>query len=92
MLDESEYRRVVLERTAFSEKIATPSADMGMLKVEWAERMIDAYEEVTGVRETDWTRIYHHRVACYGDACPKCRKPLRSPKAKFCAGCGATKA
>jgi hypothetical protein len=92
MLDEAEYKRTVLDCTPFTRFIADPTVDMGLEKVEWWTRMIDSYEQFTGVRETDWNKVFHHRIANYGDPCSNCGKPLRSPTAKDCAACGHRKA
>ena len=51
---------------------------------------IAKYEEITGVRETNVNAIWHHRASIYGPPCVACGKPLRTPKAKFCAACGKT--
>lgn len=49
---------------------------------------LDAYERITGFRETNPNALWHHRIALYGPPCPICGKPLRTPKAKLCAACG----
>jgi hypothetical protein len=46
------------------------------------------YEELTGSRETNINAVSHHRVSLYGPACDQCGKPLRTPRARFCAACG----
>ena len=52
---------------------------------------LDMYEELTGLRETNLNAIWHHRVSLYGPPCKSCGKPLRTPKASFCAACGTIK-
>ena len=52
---------------------------------------LDLYEEMTGLRETNINAIWHHRIALYGQPCDQCGKPLRTPRANFCAGGGATR-
>lgn len=49
---------------------------------------LDEYEKLTGYRETNPNALWHHRIALYGPPCSRCGKPLRSPKAAFCAACG----
>lgn len=51
---------------------------------------LDIYERQTGYCETNINAIWHHRIALYGPPCKKCGKPLRTPKAKLCAACGAS--
>ena len=51
----------------------------------------DIYKKITGVSESNANAIMHHRIALYGSSCEKCSKPLRTPKAKFCAACGIVK-
>ena len=88
MLEEDEYRRVVMDRTAISEYLKDPTQNMGQLKVEWFQRMCDGYEAITGVRESASSNVFHHRLADYGPPCSNCGKPLRTARAKFCAACG----
>jgi hypothetical protein len=51
--------------------------------------LLDAYERLTGFRETNPTAVWHHRVALYGPPCAACGRPLRTPQACWCAACGA---
>ncbi len=55
----------------------------------WRERgpMLREYKRITGFRETVPNAVAHHRVSMYGPPCNACGKPLRTPRAKFCAGC-----
>lgn len=47
------------------------------------------YFELTGFRETNINAIWHHRASAFGPPCHSCGKPLRTPKARFCAECSA---
>jgi hypothetical protein len=47
------------------------------------------YNEITGFGETNVNAIWHHRASDYGPPCGTCGKPLRTPRASFCAACGA---
>ena len=47
------------------------------------------YNEITGFGETNVNAIWHHRASDYGPPCATCGKPLRTPRASFCAACGA---
>ena len=48
----------------------------------------DRYFELTGFAEPNELAIIHHRISLYGEPCTSCGKPLRTPKAAFCAACG----
>ena len=52
------------------------------------KQLLDYYEKVTGLNETEPNAIMHHRLALYGPPCECCGKPYRTPKATFCAACG----
>ena len=53
---------------------------------------LDKYRELTGFHETNINALWHHHVSLYGPPCAKCGKPLRTPKASFCAACGTARA
>ncbi|OWJ64791.1 hypothetical protein BWR60_23030 [Inquilinus limosus] len=50
---------------------------------------LDRYFALTGYRETDPDALWHHRLSLFGPPCGACGKPLRTPRAKLCAECGA---
>ena len=52
-----------------------------------AKPALDVYEEITGFRETNLNALHHHRLSLYGPPCGKCAKPLRTPRARYCAMC-----
>lgn len=49
------------------------------------------YLRLTGFDESNHNAIMHHAVELYGPACRSCGKPLRTPAARQCAACGATR-
>lgn len=49
---------------------------------------LEMYRLLTGFVETNPSAVAHHKIAQYGPPCPQCRKPLRTPQARFCAACG----
>jgi hypothetical protein len=53
------------------------------------EPCLDAYERLTGFRESNPNAVMHHRLAIYGHPCRVCGKPLRTPQASKCMACGA---
>lgn len=52
--------------------------------------MREKYKEIAGYDETNHNAIFHHRISIYGEPCKQCSKPLRTPRASFCAACGKT--
>ncbi len=47
------------------------------------------YFELTGFEETNSNAVWHHVASQYGAPCGSCGKPLRTPRARMCAACGA---
>lgn len=48
----------------------------------------DFYEQVSGIRETNFNALWHHYRSLYGPDCPECGVPFRTHQASFCANCG----
>jgi hypothetical protein len=59
-----------------------PTIDEGFAPVRWE------YERMTGMADCHHNAIMHHWIATYGPPCRVCGKPLRTPRARFCASCG----
>lgn len=49
------------------------------------------YRELTGLAESEPAVLWHHRSSLLGPACSSCGKPLRTPRATYCAACGAAR-
>lgn len=93
MLDEDEYEEVrtlygqcMKATKEFREKHNVPldAVDSKAL----FKPVCDAYERMTGVKETVANAIMHHRIAQYGPPCRNCRRVLRTPKSSKCFECG----
>lgn len=50
---------------------------------------LERYFQITGFRETNVNALWHHQLSQFGPPCGVCGKPLRTPRAKLCAACGA---
>ena len=92
MLDESEYREVfrlygegISASKAFRQKWGLPAE--GMEKEIRFKPLLDRYEQMTGLRESNPNAVMHHRLSLYGPPCVRCGKPMRSPSAKLCGSC-----
>ncbi|WP_156062665.1 hypothetical protein [Flavobacterium chilense] len=46
------------------------------------------YRIITGEYESNPLAILHHRRSQFGKDYPNCKKPFRTPRAIYCAGCG----
>jgi hypothetical protein len=53
------------------------------------DRILRRYFEVTAFEETNANAVWHHVADQYGPPCSSCGMPLRTPRARMCAACGA---
>jgi hypothetical protein len=93
MLDEEEF--AVVDKlysgafTATREFRLEHNLSLGECSIDERFRPVrDAYERITGMAESNHNAIMHHRISIYGSPCERCGKPLRTPRASFCAACG----
>ena len=93
MLDEKEYAIVsslygqgIRGTKEFREKYRIPLE--GVPISELFRPVREAYQQMTGFDEPHENAIMHHRISIYGPPCVTCGKPLRTPRASFCAACG----
>ncbi len=63
------------------------SAETGVPFGERQQQALDAYQQITGERESKFPALCHHRLALYGAICQFCRRPLRTPRANLCGNC-----
>lgn len=81
MLDETEFATI---KDLYSKAFRSSGRTRG----ERFAPLLAEYERLTGFTETNPAAIMHHRIADYGSECEFCGKPLRTPRAAFCAACG----
>jgi hypothetical protein len=53
-------------------------------------RALEYYRQLTGIELDDVELLKGLRAADYGKPCPKCKNPMRTPSARYCAFCGNT--
>jgi len=94
MLEEHEWEQVLPYLTSGLEQIKQFRMLNGASLTEVKEHVhgsgaLARYHEITGFQETNVNALWHHRLSAFGPPCICCGKPLRTPRAKFCAACGA---
>ena len=93
MLTESEWEKLELHLTSAIEEVQQYRQEHNCSLAEAKERgfgrnALRVYRELTGFEETNFNSLFHHRLSIYGPPCASCGKPLRTPRASFCAACG----
>ncbi|AEV68698.1 hypothetical protein ABCY62_02610 [Acetivibrio clariflavus] len=94
MLDEEEYKRIHTIYIECAEKVKTFRKNTGSSLEntplnDFFKPVCEEYEKITGFSGFNHNAIMHHRISIYGQPCKCCGKPLRTPRAKMCAACGA---
>ena len=92
MLDEAEWAMVApllalanREAMAYAREHKVPLEEA----MQRSSSALKEYNEMTGMEESNVLALWHHRAADYGPPCAQCGKPLRTPRARSCAACGA---
>ncbi|HEY9059913.1 MAG TPA: hypothetical protein VIO64_05315 [Pseudobacteroides sp.] len=94
MLNEDEYNRIhriygeCMEKAKLYRKNTGSSLEKTPLD-DFFKPVIEEYEKITGFKGFHHNAVMHHRISIYGQPCKCCGKPLRTPRAKMCAACGA---
>lgn len=97
MLDEEEFETVASSYACAVRKIKSrvrfyDAAVQQQFIQEQYRPVREVYHRITGREWTaDPSHLMYHRISTYGPPCHRCGKPLRTPKAKHCAACGANR-
>jgi hypothetical protein len=92
MLDEAEFAEIwalfrdgLKATKEFRRRHGVPLQDA--LTEQLFRPVLECYERLTGVKETNPNAVMHHRLSLYGPPCKRCHQPLRTPKARVCGNC-----
>ena len=92
MLDEQEFAGLqpllsdgLRATREFRAKHGLPLEELDM--TQGFQPALDAYERLTGFRETHPNALWHHRISLYGPLCSECGRPRRTPGASRCVDC-----
>jgi len=96
MLDEQEYAEIASLFRAGMQSVKeycneTGASPKTVPLVERFAPMLSRYEVMTGYSETNPNAVMHHRLSLYGPPCSRCGKPLRTPMARICGCCMASR-
>jgi hypothetical protein len=95
MLDENEFAAVAQVHRDCTAKVKAYRQEHQMTledapRADLMRPVLDTYRELTGVTagDGDADHVLTHRLALIGPPCVACGRPLRTPRASFCAACG----
>lgn len=94
MLDDDEWAILEPLLQASVEEVKQYRQDHGVSLAEARDQALgkaamEKYFELSGFAETNINALWHHHASLYGPPCTSCGRPLRTPRASFCASCGA---
>lgn len=97
LLDESEYAEISpLVHAAFREvsdyrkKTGDPLTKTLVNKTPSGVKALSKYKKWTGITLDNVLYLQSLRACDYGAPCPGCRRPFRTPRARYCMECGYT--
>jgi rRNA maturation endonuclease Nob1 len=93
MLDEKEFKKIWdlygdCMRDAKRDRRLNDESNDGITIEDIFKSVRDEYEKMTGFRDIHHNAIIHHEIKAFGEECPDCGKPFRTPRAQICAECG----
>jgi hypothetical protein len=97
MFSEEEWAQLEPTLSAAVEEVQARRSTAGLSLPEaisqpYGRKALVLHERLTGELATSVEPLWHHRASLYGPPCASCSKPLRTPRAKMCASCGAARA
>lgn len=95
MLDEEEWAELApfLEDTITKIKQyrAKHHCDIPTARANCCPEAVVKFEQLTGHKNMTYDLMFYLRRNNYGEKCKVCSKLFRTPKARYCVGCGQTK-
>ena len=97
MLDEHEWPEVASLLSIMMSRIQEFRRNAGASLAEalsqgFGDEALSRYQQLTGAMESNPDVLWHHRASLFGPPCGSCGKPLRTPRASYCAECGLVRA
>ena len=93
LLNESEWDQIspLLENTIGKIKAyrAEHGCDIPTARAHCGAEAVAKFEQITGYRDINYDAIFYLRRINYGPKCLNCGKLFRTPRARYCASCGA---
>jgi hypothetical protein len=92
MLSDSEFDQLNVDGGKYVRELRDQRELTGLSRADlfnsgWLPSILVDYKRLTGVHETNFNSIWHHKTSIYGPPCIHCGKVLRTPQASFCFLC-----